>query len=265
VKAVRQIVLVVLTYVSLVAVTPAGAAPQLSLSTTTGGAGTYVVVYGSGFWANTDGFVYFDQNYDFNLSAPGDKCGYYSDMLCEPAVAVTTDSSGGFTTAISIPPGKRVNFLGAGTYFIAANLPTGGGSDAWTPFVVPGSVVQVEPKPILDPFGRLQTGPTIAGSNFVPFRLTGLQSHGRVWFDSNGNYTFDINEPQYTVFVLTDGTLSACPDHACAIPSPAPTGKLFNPGGYLRVDIEHEADLNRSTQQRVEASVWVGCSLKIPC
>ena len=128
-----------------------------------------------------------------------------------------------------------MNFLGAGTYIIAANLPIGGGSDALATFKVLGNFAETEPSLKLQPIGL--RFPTVTGSNFVPFRLDGSQSQGRVWYDVDEDYQFypDPNEPGIAVYVLPDGTLSRCAATACAVPNPF-NGKYR---GHVRVDIFH--------------------------
>jgi hypothetical protein len=259
-KVAKQSLLAVGFYIFCLAVSPAGAAPQLSLSSTTGQAGQFIVVYGSGFYPSTQGFVFFDHNFDFQLTTGTNwKCGYLSNKDCEPSVQVNTDSSGNFTTSIAIPPGKKVDFLGAGTYFIAAQLPIGGGSDAWTPFKVLGEFGESKPYPF-----DLSYRPAVAGRNFAPFTLSGQQSQGRVWFDIDGDYGFyfDPNEPGIGVWVLTDGTLSTCQTSACPIANPF-NGRPYK--GHVRVDIVHEADQNRSADQKVEASFVMMCSSSFGC
>src|SRR6185436_4622305 len=214
-------------------------------------------VYGTGFWPNTSGNVFFDHNYDFQQTIGSNwMCGALNEFPCEPSVSVTSDANGNFTTSLRIPPGKRVSFLGAGTYFIAANLPIGGGSDASAAFKVLGNFAETESKPLPGPF-RV---PTVTGSNFAPFSLTGNQSEGYVWYDVDEDYQFysDPDEPKIKVYVRPDGTLSKCPDSACAVPNPF-NGRLW---GRVRVDISHEADANRSTEQRVEASFTM---VRVPC
>ncbi len=237
-------------------VSPAQADGQLTLGAGTGVAGDAVLVYGSGFWPNTSGFVFFDHNYDYQINQGTSwKCGYYSDRDCEPTVPVTSDQDGNFSTVIFIPPGKKAVSLGAGTYFIAANLPIGGGSDASAPFKVLAELFESRP----GAFSTLPSrGPTLIGRKFAPFKLTGLQSTGKVWWDVNGDFTHTSDEPFQGVWVLPDGSLSACQSTACAVRNP------FSGRGVkakLRVDIVHEADVNRSTEQKVEATVIVACDL----
>jgi hypothetical protein len=246
-----QTLCVVALYLAL-PVLPAGA-QQLTLSTNTGEAGSYVTVYGTGFYPSTSGFIFFDHNYDFQLTqGSGWKCGYFSDRDCEPWVPVSTDSSGNFTTSISIPPGKKVNFLGAGTYFIAAQLPIGGGSDASVPFKVLGEFGENKQ------LGSFYRYPTVYGEGFAPYRLDGTQSVGGVWWDIDSDFVYDPDEPRQHVYVLPNGTLSSCPTSFCAVRNP------FNGRGgkiHIRADLMHEADVNRSTSQKVEASFTIICPL----
>jgi len=217
---------------------------KLTLSVSSGQMGTFVTVHGSGFWVNTSGFVFFDQNFDYQMNTGSMwMCGPLSEQRCEPWTDISSDSNGNFTTTITIPPGKKANFLGAGTYFVGANLPIGGGSDRSVPFIVPATFdVKV-----------FVGGLRISGSNFAPFKLDGTPSQGRVWVDTNNNFEWDQGELQVGVYVLPGGSLSGCASSPCHIKIPANL-KRRNTATTVRVNIVHEADTNRSVEQKVEAS-----------
>lgn len=254
------------------------AAQNLTLSVSSGNTGTFVTVYGSGFWANTQGLVHFDQDFNYlvDTSAAAPKCGYLDEGgRCEPWQQVTSDSAGNFTVNLIIPPGKKVNFLGAGTYVIAANLPTGGNPEGLAPFQVPAAF-GLSPNT-----GDVLTTVSVSGNNFAPYLLNGNQSWGHVWVDTNNNFVRDPDESQILrstrergdlqvpgsertdvqVYVLPDGSLSACPSSSCAIRVIIPPNVRVvetTAGGVgqvaIRVNIVHEADLNRSVAQKIEAS-----------
>ena len=105
-KVTKQVLGLALIYLSHVCVS--AASPQLTLGTTTGVAGQYVTVYGTGFWANTSGFVFFDHNYDYQQTIGSNwKCGALSEYDCEPYVAVTSDDAGNFITSLRIRRARK--------------------------------------------------------------------------------------------------------------------------------------------------------------
>lgn len=222
---------------------------RLTLSMSTGQTGTDVTVSGSGFFGNTSGFVYFDQNFDYLWNVPPRMCGPLSEQQCEPRVEVLSDSTGKFTTSIRIPPGMKADFLGAGTYIVQADLPIGGGPERSVPFIVPAT---------LD-VGRTVRGVPVSGSKFAPYNINGTPSQGLVWVDSNNNLHRDSHERAVQVYVLPPsvtpgGPLSGCPSSLCPITIPRATPGESKKAKTVRVDILHEADTNRSVQQKVEAS-----------
>src|SRR5438309_4584073 len=143
-KRAKQILWLVPFYLLSLSVSPASA-QSITLSASTGYTADVVTVTGSGFVANTSVNVWFDQNIDFQPTYPGTgaaaylfQCGTSQDRPCEPFVPVTTDSGGHFAINLAIPPGRKADFLGAGTYFICVDAFQGGGAEASAPFKVPG-------------------------------------------------------------------------------------------------------------------------------
>ena len=272
-KRAKQILWLVPFYVLSLSASPASA-QSITLSASTGYANDVVTVTGSGFFANTEVKVWFEQNIDFQPSydpqATPDlfKCGTSANRACEPFVPVTPDSAGNFVTNLMIPPGKKADFLGAGTYFICVDSMQGGGCEVHTPFKVPAGFTLTR---------STLNGMSVvwfSGGNFVPYRFDdGRQSTGTVWMDANNDFRWrtdsNVNEgePQVTVYVLPNGMLSRCPDSYCGSSYVVDTigGYLF--GVNVRADIDL-VDVNnyRSAVQKVEASTFLPglCSPRFP-
>jgi hypothetical protein len=171
---------------------------------------------------------------------------------------VTTDSSGNFVTNLIIPPGRKVDFLGAGTYWIGVDAVQGGGAEAKADFKVPGTLTLTRTS---------YNGMSLvwfSGSNFVPYRLDdGMQSSGSVWIDVNGDFRWrtDSNvsegEPRISVWVLPNGVLSTCPGpnycgNAYIVDT---TGSFY--GFNVRADVDLVGDYNRNALEKVEASTFL--------
>src|SRR5438309_11014213 len=180
-KRAKQILWLVPFYLLSLSVSPASA-QSITLSASTGYTADVVTVTGTGFVANTSVNVWFDQNIDFQPSYPGTgapaylfQCGTSADRPCEPFVSVPTDSAGNFVTNLMIPPGRKADFLGAGTYFICVDSMQGGGCEVHTPFKVPAGFTLTR---------STLNGMSVvwfSGGNFVPYRFDdGRQSTGTV-------------------------------------------------------------------------------------
>jgi hypothetical protein len=235
----------ILVYLFWLSVSPARA-HSLTLGASTGHTGDHVTVTGTGFLANTSGFVFFDQSYNYLWDSSF--CGKLHDQPCEPYVAVTTDSVGNFVTDLIIPPGYYADFLGAGSYLVIAQILEQG----WTPFQVPSYTT----------FTRSTSSNTkyvwLSSSLYVPYfvKLAPSQSHGIAWIDTNGDFNWNEGEPYTTVFVNPDGYLSSCAYSPCGVSIIDTTG-ITTTGLFVRVHIGMEGDSNRSAAQKVEASVYL--------
>lgn len=230
--------------------------PHLTLSASTGRTGDWVQVTGTGFPANTSGKVFFDQNFDYRSCSDSGcttyiKCGRFMDTRCEPEASVTADAYGTFFTSLPIPPGYKADFLGAGTYQFGTDVPYGNGAAYETAQfkVLPASFT-------VNWISASLAG--VSGSGFAPYQADDWSpSYGIVWLDTNGDFTLTEGEPYVRVYVLSDGSLSACSG-----PVPCPIslsifkfGLFF--GAYVRANIHARVGDPRSAEQQVEASKFL--------
>jgi len=156
--------------------------PSLSLSPSTGVAGTVISVTGSNFALNTAGVVGFDSNGSGAID-PG-----------EPQVAVTTTAAGAIPAGIFL----AVPALAPGTYGVLADISVGGSVEASANFTVPSPSVVSSPTS-----GVPGAVITITGSGFAS------NTAGAVGFDSNGSGAIDPGEPQVAVTTTAAGAIPA--------------------------------------------------------
>jgi hypothetical protein len=102
-----------------VPITPALAAPALTLSASTGSTGAVITVTGSGFTSDGSGFVWFDTN--------GNSARDAGEPYLAAAVAVGVFSAPGTITVPAVP---------RGSYNVCADVPSGSPNEATTPFAV---------------------------------------------------------------------------------------------------------------------------------
>jgi hypothetical protein len=151
----------------------------ITLSPTSGSPGTTVTISGSGFAASVSGVVWFDTDNDNVVDA------------VEPSVSVTASATGTFTATLTVPT------VAAGTYYIKADVPSGGGPEAAASFTVLIASITVSPTTVSS--GQLIT---ITGTGFTP------AASGFVWFDIDGDGVLDPGEPQVAVSVTATGTFA---------------------------------------------------------
>jgi hypothetical protein len=154
----------------------------ITLTPNTGAIGTPFTVAGGGFAAAAVGSVWFDTDSDGVFDAG------------EPSVAVTTDANGSIPAGVSL----TVPSVAAGARPVQADLPAGGGIEAFANFTVSGTVIAVTPTS-----GPAGTVITITGTNFLP------SAAGFVWFDIANLGVRDAGEPQVAVTTTAAGAIPA--------------------------------------------------------
>jgi hypothetical protein len=144
----------------------------ITLTPTSGIAGTPVTVVGTGFTPGSTGRVWFDTDGDglFDTGEP---------TVTPPAVNAT----GGFSAPVLTVPA-----VAAGAYFIRADVPEGLPVEASAPFTLVTTAITLTPTS-----GGIGTTVTVAGVGFT------VGAIGRVWFDSDGDTIFDVGEPEASV------------------------------------------------------------------
>jgi hypothetical protein len=174
------VLLLTLILVSLVSSAPARAISVLTLSPNKGSFGTVITVTGSGFPADTDGWVWFDSDKD---SARDDE---------EPQIEVTTTGTGYLPagTTLTVPE------LTPGSYRVLADIPAGGINDGFGFFTYTGTCLSLAPTS-----GYSGTVITITGENFD------ADSTGWVWFDASRDGNRDPGEPEVEVTCDAEGNL----------------------------------------------------------
>jgi hypothetical protein len=156
---------------------------RISISPTSGYAGTVITVSGNGFVPGNSGYVWLDTNGDSVMDAG------------EPQAEVTILSDGKLPSGITL----TVPVALPGTYNVRADIPTGDGIEAsasfsYTPKIAisPTSGVSGKVIPI-----------TVTGGGFAP------STSGYIWFDTNGDSVRDTTEPQVAVTVTDTGAIPA--------------------------------------------------------
>jgi hypothetical protein len=164
--------------VSLVSSAPARAISVLTLSPNKGSFGTVITVTGSGFPADTNGWVWFDSDKD---STRDDE---------EPQIEVTTTGTGYLPagTTLTVPE------LTPGSYRVLADIPVGGINDGFGFFTYTGTYISLDPTS-----GYSGTVITVIGGNFT------ADSTGWVWFDTSRDGNIDPEEPQIEVSCDAEG------------------------------------------------------------
>jgi hypothetical protein len=177
-------------------------APGITLSPTSGNAGTVITITGKAFPASASGYIWFDTNNDSVMDA------------AEPQVAVTVSGTG------DIPSGTMltVPVTSPGTYYVRADIPN---SDA-----------TIEASASFSYVTRISISPTsgytgmtidVTGNGFIPYAA------GNVWFDTNGDSVMDATEPQVAVTVSDIGAFPS----GVTLPVPATSPGTY----YVRADI----------------------------
>jgi hypothetical protein len=140
--------------------------PNMNLGLSSGPPGTGIFISGVNFAPNEAGWVWFDKNKN------------YSKDVDEPAMWVTTGSSGDFRATLIIPN------VTPDSYPVLADLPDDGHIDGWVSFSV---------------FPKLTINPG-SGSPGTVISVTGQGlGTGIVWFDTDNDDMVDHNEPSTTV------------------------------------------------------------------
>lgn len=154
-------------------------APVLTLGLTSGPPGMAIIVTGHYFAPGKSGWVWFDINKDKVKNSN------------EPAMKVTTDSTGRLRASLIIPS------VPPGVYPIRADLPEDGYVEAWTTFTA-GPVINLKPSS-----GLPGTLITVTGSGFTP------PGNVLVWFDTDRDGINDSGEPSTWVTSGDDGKIIA--------------------------------------------------------
>lgn len=187
--------------------TASGNIPSLSLNPIIAPPGTSITITGTGFPANKSGEAWFDTNMDGIQNAS------------EPYVSAGTDGNGVLTTTgtLTVPNAPP------GFYPVRVRLSVDSGHlETYNLFNISRSNITI----------GLSSGPPgtaiiISGSDFAP------NESGWAWFDTNKNYTKDVEEPAMWVTPDENGEFKA----TLTIPNVAPDSypvlvDLPNDGNY---------------------------------
>jgi hypothetical protein len=164
-------------------------APIITLTPTSGGAGTTVTVNGTGFVAGAIGIVWFDSDGDGVFDAG------------EPSASAPAGPGGAFLATLTVPA------VVPGAYSIRADVPLGLPWEASATFTLPATAIVLTP-----PSGGIGTTVTVNGTGFT------VGATGIVWFDSDGDRVFDAGEPSASVLPVVAGNFSV----TLTVPAVAP-------------------------------------------
>ena len=198
-KSLSTLITAILMLSMVLAITPiAKAVPSISLSPNEGEPGTLVTVRGLGFTPGASGRVWFDVN------------GNGAHDTGEPITSAAAADDGSFTVTLIVPT------VSVGTYYIRADVPSGGPVEASVPFSVVALIVDIRTRATEYSPGDLIT---ISGSATTPIDF------GFTIRDPNGVlfYSADITAGQW-IRVGATYVLPYIDSLAVTLPSDAPTG-----------------------------------------
>ncbi|MFA4917385.1 MAG: GEVED domain-containing protein, partial [Syntrophales bacterium] len=192
----------------------------ITLSSVSAVPGTVVTITGTGFTPGTAGTVWFDSNGNNLIDGS------------EPQSAVTTTAAGALPAGVTLTVPVTTT---PGAYPVRADIIAGGAVEASAVFTVPTPALTPAPTS-----GSPGTIVTITGTNFP------LSTAGTIWFDTNGNNSFDAGEPQAAATTTAAGALPA--GVIITVPVTA------TPGAYtVRADIANGGALEASATFTVSA------------
>ncbi len=164
--------------------------PGIKISTPRGIPGTNIGMNIAGYSGNETGYVWFDTNGN----------GTWDEG--ENKASVTTSGAG---TASS--PGLSVPSVKPGSYQVCADIPASG-LKATATYTVTGIILDTSS-------GSAGTSINVTGCGFVQNQSTGKY----IWFDTNGNGTWDADESKVDVTTDANGIMSPVSLIAPAVPA----------------------------------------------